>query len=133
MEIHEARERALRRQKQQEMLLKRQKPRASVSSSCSSRDGTITSSSSTLSRSTSYSSVTSTNAEQTPHAMVSLTPVPISNKNDDDAFDHVLRELRAGLKPGEHSWRISTPSPLVLRYRQRKEEEKNQQHVSIVQ
>lgn len=103
------------------------KRRPHVSSSCSSRDSQSTFASSSLSRSTSLSSVSSAGD---PHQQSPLTPRSFNltspsglHKPDDDGFEHVLRELRAGLKQGEHSWRISTPSPVVLRYRQRKEQE----------
>ncbi|KAG2223934.1 hypothetical protein INT45_009386 [Circinella minor] len=137
VEIHEARERALRRQRQQEMILKKQKPRVSMSSSCSSRNSSVASSTSTLSRSTSYSSVTSdSNPQQGPNQMVSLSPLPPDlTKGDDTGFDNVLKELRAGLKHSDHSWKIDTPSPLVMRYRQRKAEQNNlnDQRISILQ
>ena len=68
--------------------------------------------------------------------MVSLSPLPSDlSKGDDDGFDNVLKELRAGLKHSEHSWRIGTPSPLVIRYKQRKAEQNSldDQRISIFQ
>ncbi|CAO3598600.1 unnamed protein product [Absidia cylindrospora] len=104
-EIQEARERALRRQRQQQDLCKKKSTDLLASPSLST-SSTLTYSN--HSRSTSYGDLAG-DRPLTPSTISTITTTTTSpglESQNEDGFDQVLKELRAGLKRGDHSWRV---------------------------